>query len=287
MWAHPRDLYQKAYKDGYAVGTFNISNLETLKAIVRAAEYLEAPVMIATSRGEGMFVGFDMAVSMVKTMAEHASVPVGLHLDHGKSMEDVRTAIDAGYLSVHIDASDKSYDENAELTKQVVAYAHGRDVNVEGEIGHVGGTSSLHTGGVEAALGKEGLTNPSEAWHYASDTGIDQLAVAVGNIHGIYQGIPHIDCERLREINEGVHKPLVLHGGSGIPDDQIKAAIASGIAKINVNSELRLAYSQSIRDTLARDAELIVPYQITGPAIDAIQKVVESKIRVFDMKIRD
>ncbi|OIP97111.1 hypothetical protein AUK40_03970 [Candidatus Wirthbacteria bacterium CG2_30_54_11] len=285
MWAHPRDLYQQAYKEGRAVGTFNISNLETLKAIVQAAEVLQAPVMIATSRGEGSFIGFPMAVAMVKALAERASVPVGLHLDHGKSMEDVRSAIEAGYLSVHIDVSDKSYEENAELTRQVVAYAKNFEVNVEGEIGHVGGTSSLHTGGVEEALGKEGLTNPSEAWHYASDTGIDQLAVAVGNIHGIYQGIPHIDCERLKQINQGVKKPLVLHGGSGIPDDQIRSAVASGIAKINVNSELRLAYSQAVRKVLNEDPDLIVPYQITGPAVKAIQQVVESKIKVFDQKI--
>jgi len=262
MWTPPKEIYQHAYQNGYAVGTFNISNLETLRAIIAAAEVKRSPVVVATSKGEGDFIDYRIAAMMVKELAAKSTVPIGIHLDHGQSFEEVKGAIEAGYLSVHIDASALSLEENIKITKQVVEYAAQHGVNVEGEVGHVGGSSSQHdTDEVSNIIGQEGLTNPEEAWHYAQETGIDQLAIAIGNVHGVYAGEPHIDQQLLREINQKVGLPLVLHGGSGIPAVQVQESLRQGIAKVNVNTELRMAYAHTLRETLNANPKLVTPYK--------------------------
>ncbi len=273
-----KELYAKAKQGGYAVGAFNVSTPEAIRGILEAATELNAPVVIETSEKEKDFMGARVVADIVRDLADGLNIPVAIHLDHGKNLETVKDAIAAGYSSVHIDASTLPYEENLALTKSVVEYAHSKGITVEGELGHVGGGSEKHS--ETAVMEKSTYTDPEKAAEFVAATGIDVLASSIGNIHGIYENEPELDFERLEKIGE-IGVPLSLHGGSGIPEEQIKKAISLGITKINVNTELRAAYTETLREELSENPEEIVPYKYLPEEIEAIKEVVKKKIVMF------
>jgi fructose-bisphosphate aldolase, class II len=271
-------LYEKAKKGGYAVGAFNVSTPEAIRGILAAATELNAPVVIETSEGEMNYMGAKVVADIVRDLAEKLPIPVAIHLDHGQSLETVKAVIDAGYTSVHIDASALSYDENLALTKSVVEYAHDNGITVEGELGHVGGASEVHDESAE--IEKSTYTDPEKAVEFVRETGIDVLASSIGNIHGIYENEPVLDFDRLESLGS-IGISLSLHGGSGIPEEQVKRAIGLGINKINVNTELRAAYTDTLRSELTEKPDEIVPYKYLPEEIEAIKEVVKKKIIMF------
>ncbi|MCL5093639.1 MAG: class II fructose-bisphosphate aldolase [Patescibacteria group bacterium] len=273
-----KKILEEALRGGYAVGAFNTSTLEATKAIINAAAKLASPVIIETSEGEFNFLDSNIIFDQVKDLSDEYGVTVALHLDHGKSLETVKKAVEARYTSVHIDASNLSYQENIELTQKVAEFAHKKNISVEGELGHISGSSEKHSEKIEINLSN--LTDPGLAKEFVKETGIDILAVSIGNIHGVYTNPPELDLGRLERISK-VKIPLSLHGGSGIPENQIKMAVKLGIAKVNVNTELRMAYAGELREELKAHPKEIVPYKILPEVIEEIEKVVENKIKLF------
>jgi len=283
-----KEILKKAQKEHYAIGQFNASNLEQIKAIVSAAYKLKSPVIIGTSEGESSFVGLRQAVALVEIYKKQTGLPIFLNLDHSHSLEKIKEAVEAGYNAVHFDGSGLSLEENISKTKEVVEYISQFPISssqppilVEGELGYLRGSSALHK--EKAEIKEEDLTKPDEALKFIKETGVDSLAVVIGNIHGIYAQMPKLNLERLKEIKDivGERVFLVLHGGSGIPDKEIKEAIKLGIVKINVNTELRASWTQALKKSLESNPEEIVPYKIMPPVIEAVQKVVEEKIKLF------
>jgi len=273
-----KELYEKAKAGGYAVGAFNVSTIEAIKGVLDAAIELNAPVVIETSEGEMNYLGAKLVADVVRDLATDLAIPVGIHLDHGQGMKGVREAIESGYTSVHIDASALPYAENLKVSKEVVQYAHERGITVEGELGHVGGASEVHD--ENAKMEKSTYTDPKEAAEYVRETGVDILASSIGNIHGIYENEPELDFERLTKIGE-IGVPLSLHGGSGIPENQVKRAISLGITKVNVNTELRMAYTNTLHAELDEHPDEIVPYKYLPEEIEAVKNVVLTKIKMF------
>lgn len=278
MLVTTKELYLEARKKGYAVGAFNVSTLEAIKAVINAAMKLRSPVIIETSEKEMAFLEPTLVFDIVKELAENLRIPVGLHLDHGKSIDSVRQAIGSGYTSIHLDGSSLPYEDNVKLTQEAVSLAHARELTVEGELGHIAGSSEKHEENIK--IDQAMLTDPMLAKKFVKETGIDILAVSIGNIHGVYGNEPKLDLARLQEIKE-IGLPMSLHGGSGIPEEQIRRAITLGITKINVNTELREAYTNTLRSELAEDPDEIVPYEYLPEEIEAIEDVVEQKIRMF------
>lgn len=278
MLVSSKKLLDKAKKEGYAVGAFNTSTLEVIKAVIEAACEKNSPVIIETSEGEIKFMEPKVVSSIVKTIAKEAKIPVALHLDHGQSLEMVKKAIEAGYTSVHIDGSSLSFEENIKVTKEVVNCAHKKNIAVEGELGHILGHSEKHHGKIDAD--KLDLTDPNQAEEFVRKTRIDFLAPSVGNSHGIYMDEPKLDFNRLKKISE-IGIPISLHGGSGIPKGQIEKAISLGVAKINVNTELRIAYSDGLREELSEKPTEVVPYKFLPEVIDKVKNVVKGKIEMF------
>jgi fructose-bisphosphate aldolase class II len=270
---------KKAEKEKWAIGQFNFSNLKILEAIIRAAVKLKAPVILGTSEGESKSIGLEQAVILTKSYRKETKLPIFLNLDHGKTLNYIKKAIDAGYDAVHFDGSNYSLQKNINLTKKVVKYARKSKALVEGEIGVVG----------QAKGTKEVSTNPSQALKFVKETGVDSLAIAIGNLHGIKaSGInPKLDLKRLKEIKKKVSRvPLVLHGGSGTPKKDIKAAIKLGIVKININTEIRMAYTNTLRKVLKKKPKEITPYKYMPQVGKAVQKVVEEKIKLFKSRNR-
>lgn len=279
MLVNPLELFKKAKNGGYAIGAFNTSDLNITKAIIAAAEELRSPVIIETSEGEIDFLSPEISAAEVKTLAKKAKVPVALHLDHGKKFETVVAAIKNGYTSVHLDGSANPFDLNASLTKNTVNFAHKNQVSVEGEIGHIAGSSESHDSKI--IIPPDTLTDLNEAQKFVKNTGVDVLAVAIGNIHGIYQDPPKLDFERLEKIKKKVKAYISLHGGSGIPKNQIQRAIKLGVVKVNVNTELRMAFREGILHEFEVHPEEVIPYKYLPAGTEAVQKVVKQKIRLF------
>lgn len=273
---------KKAYNEGWAIGQFNFSNFAQVKAIIKAAENLKSPVILGTSEGESKFVGLEEAVAIRDVLRQKSNLPIFLNLDHGKSFDYLKEAILAGYDMVHFDGSKLSLEENIKISKEVVKFARKKGVVVEGEIGRIG-TDSSKVYKEKFEIKEEDLTNPKEAKDYVKKTGVDVLAVSIGTFHGVdITGVsPHIKLERLKEIKNIVDIPMVLHGGSGTPEEDIKEAIGLGIVKININAESRIAFSGTLRKTLEENKEEIVPYKYLEDAIEAVRVVVESKIKLF------
>ena len=260
-----KDYLKKAREEGWAIGQFNISNLETLRAIVQAAQKLKSPVIIGTSEGESKFIGLARAVSLVKTFKKETGLPIFLNLDHGKSLDYIKEAISVGYDAVLFDGSELALTENIKIAKDAVTSAGKKRVLVEGEVGVIG----------------EELTDAFEAERFVQEAKVDTLAVNIGTRHGQGQN-EEIDFQKLQEIRTKVKDVfLVLHGGSGVPDADIKKAIESGIVKININTELRTAYTNALKQALADNPEEVVPYKYMPKVIEAIQSVVEKKINLF------
>lgn len=294
------DILPRARKHGYAVGAFNTSNLELTQAIIGAAEALKAPVIVATSEKAITYAGIENISSMVMGMAKRARIPVCLHLDHGASYEVCRECMKHGYTSVMIDASHMSLKENVRLTRKVVRYARKRNVSVEAEIGRLAGIEDdLQVSKAEAVY-----TDPDEAKKFAEETECAALAVAIGTSHGAYKfkGKPKLRIDILKDIARLVRIPLVLHGASGVkpawinrvnkfggklahargvPDDLIMQAVRSGIAKINTDTDLRIAFTAGVREYLIKNPKDFDSRKIVGHARDMIKQVVEDRIEVF------
>ncbi|MER1998282.1 MAG: class II fructose-bisphosphate aldolase [Lysinibacillus sp.] len=272
-----KEMLIKARDEKYAVGQFNINNLEFTQAILLAAQEENSPVILGVSEGAGKYMGgFVAVVHMVKGLIESykITVPVAIHLDHGSSFEKCKEAIDAGFTSVMIDASHHPFDENVEITKQVVEYAHAHNVSVEAELGTVGGEEDGVTGGIIYA-------DPAECKALVEATNIDCLAPALGSVHGPYKGEPNLGFAEMEQIGKETGMPLVLHGGTGIPDEQIQRSISLGTAKINVNTENQIAATRVIREVLNNDQKVYDPRKYLAPAREAIKETVIGKMRVF------
>jgi len=294
-----RDLLFSAKRNAYAVGAFNINNLESLLAVVEAAVEEKSPVIVAVTPSAIKYAGLSYLAKIVKTAAEITSVPMSLHLDHGENFETVSKCVEAGFTSVMIDGSFLKFKENVALTKRVVDFAHPKRVSVEAELGRLAGVEESTVEEKEAVL-----TDPKAAEEFVEQTSVDALAVAIGTSHGAYKfkAEPKLDFERLRHIRERVNVPLVLHGASsvpkgiiekaikygaelagakGIPEEHIKKAISLGIAKINIDTDLRLAFTATIREFLANSPKEFDPRKILGPAKEAMKEVVKGKMRLF------
>lgn len=270
-----------AYENGYAIGHFNTNNLEWTKAILLAAEAKKTAVIISSSEGAAKYMGgFKTVASLVRNLhdALGITVPVAIHLDHG-SYEGAKACIEAGYTSVMFDGSHFPIEENLEKTREIVRLAHEKGISVEGEVGGIGGEEDGVTSAGE-------LANVEECKNLAA-CGIDFLAAGIGNIHGVYpadwQGL---NFDRLKEISDAVKMPLVLHGGTGIPDDQIKKAISLGVSKINVNTECQIAFAKATREYIEagkdQQGKGFDPRKLLLPGTNAVQALVEEKIDMFD-----
>ncbi|MDI6871763.1 MAG: class II fructose-1,6-bisphosphate aldolase [Bacillota bacterium] len=270
-------LLAAADKDGYAVGAFNVNNLESLTAIVSAAEGERSPVILQASQGAIKYAGLEYIAAMAQVAAARATVPVALNLDHGTSFTQAMQCIRAGFTAVMVDGSRLPYRENAALVSRVVEVAHAVGVSVEAELGRIGGTED----DVSVAEREEVFTDPEAAARFVAETGCDALAVAVGTAHGVYRGEPKLDFERLAAIDRLVAVPLVLHGASGVPDGAIREAVRLGVRKINIDTEIRLAFAASVRSTLAADGSVYDPREILGPARQSMEEVVREKMRLF------
>lgn len=272
-----KEMLIKAREGHYAVGQFNINNLEWTEAILDEAQALNAPVILGVSEGAAKYMGGWLVVSaMVKAYikSKNITVPVALHVDHGSSFEVVKAAIDAGFSSVMIDASHFPFEENIEITKKVVEYAHAKGVSVEAELGRVGGQE-------DHVVAETMYADPEECRILVEKTGIDCLAPALGSVHGPYHGEPKLGFDEMAYINKLLKMPLVLHGGSGIPDDQLRKAIDRGTAKINVNTESQQAWTAIVREVLEKDKNVYDPRKIIGPGKEGIKNVVRAKCEVF------
>jgi fructose-bisphosphate aldolase, class II len=272
------EMLKKANAEGYAVGQFNLNNLEFTQAILQAAEEEKSPVILGVSEGAARYMGgFKTVVKMVEGLMEdyNTTVPVAIHLDHGSSFDKCKAAIDAGFTSVMIDASHGPFEENIATTSKVVEYAHSKGVSVEAELGVVGGQEDdVVADGVIYA-------DVKECEELVKRTGIDCLAPALGSVHGPYKGEPNLGFKEMEEINTVAGVPLVLHGGTGIPTHDIQKAISFGTAKINVNTENQIASAKAVRETLAAKPEEYDPRKYLGPARDAIKATVQGKMREF------
>ncbi len=269
-----KDILEKANSNNYAVGGFNINNMEFLQGIIEAAEEVNSPLILQTSEGAINYIGMDYVIGMVEAATKDVNIPVALHLDHGGSFEKAMECIRRGYSSVMIDGSKKPFAENVELTRSVVKAAHSVGVTVEAELGKLG-------------EGKDNtFTDPDEAVEFVEKTGVDALAIAIGTAHGVYKGEPELDFQRLEEINSKVDVPLVLHGASGVPEEDVRKAVKMGINKVNVNTDFQQAFTARVRELFAADPELYDPRKYCGPGRDAIREKVKEKIDILGSKDR-
>ncbi|WP_163099570.1 class II fructose-bisphosphate aldolase [Peribacillus alkalitolerans] len=272
------DMLNKALKEKYAVGQFNINNLEWTQAILAAAEQEKSPVILGVSEGAARHMGgFKTTVMMVKGLLEDMkiTVPVAIHLDHGSSYDKCKEAIEAGFTSVMIDASHGPFEENVSTTKKVVELAHSKGVSVEAELGTVGGQEDdVIADGVIYA-------DPKECQELVKQTGVDCLAPALGSVHGPYKGEPNLGFKEMEEVRDLTGIPLVLHGGTGIPTKDIQKSISLGTSKINVNTENQIAFTKAVREVLSSNTEAYDPRKYIGPGRDAIKETVIGKMREF------
>lgn len=299
MLANPLEFLQAARAGGWAVGGFNVYNLESARAVITAAANLRAPVMVQTSEGAIKHAGLDNIALIVRRLGEASPAPVALHLDHGKSIEVAKAAVEAGYTSVMIDTSRLPLEENIAATRQIVKYAHSRGVQVEAEIGQLAGIEDL--GEEEAAAT---FTAPEDATRFVGETNVDSLTITIGTSHGAFKfkGEPRLDFDRLAAIARHIDTPIVLHGASsvpaedvslaerygaqlphakGIPEELIRRAISLGVAKINTDSDLRLVALGRLRQVLAERPDIFNMYELMAEVGDAIRLSVEARIRLF------
>jgi fructose-bisphosphate aldolase class II len=294
-----KDLMVPARKNGYAIPALNVQNLESLTAVAEAAAEEQSPVILQITPSVIKYAGLRYITGLAKTATELQSVPMAIHLDHGDSFETAANCVEAGFSSVMIDGSFLEFDENAALTKRVVDMAHPKGVSVEAELGKLAGVEERSVEEKDAIL-----TDPDLAVEFVEKTGVDTLAVAIGTSHGAYKfkGEAKLDLARLRIISEKVSIPLVLHGASsvpqaliekankygaalsgakGIPEAEYRKAIELGIAKVNIDTDLRLAFTATVREVLTDSPKNFDPRKILGPARDAMKEVAKGKMRLF------
>ena len=298
MLVTAKEVLTKAQKGKYAVGAFNVNDLEIMEAIVNAAVRLKSPVILQTSEGAIEYAGLKYLAGMIKTAAHENMIPIVLHLDHGKDIKLIKQCVKEGYTSVMIDASQYDFNKNVSITRKVVSLCHKRRISVEGELGTIGGAED------KVSERNIILTDSEYTKLFVEKTGVDSLAVAIGTSHGAYKfkGRGKLDIKRLKDIKAKVKIPLVLHGASGVPKDivrkavkygakfedvsgvpdlQIKLAIKNGICKINTDTDLRLSFTAAEREFLAKHPSEFDPRKILKPAKELIQKTVERRIRLF------
>lgn len=274
MLENMNNMLMKAKNGKYAVPQFNINNLEWTRYILETCEEMKSPVILGVSEGAAKYMGgYYTVVSLVKGLVHDLkiTVPVAIHLDHGSSVDSCKSAIDVGFTSVMIDASKYSLEENINITSEVVEYAHSRNVSVEAEIGHIGGVED----GVSADIMYARL---EDCMALVDATSLDVLAPALGSVHGIYKGEPKLDFDRMLEISLKCDLPLVLHGGSGIPDDKIKKAVECGVTKLNINTDLQLVWTYDVRKFLNENADVYDPRKVIKSGEGAIKDKIREKI---------
>lgn len=278
MLVNSKELLAQASLNHYAIGAFNISNLETAQAVITAAHQTNSPVILQASQSAIKYAGLKPLVAMVKALTQDSELPFVLHLDHGPDSQLAMACIDAGFTSVMIDSSSEPWEKNIAITQEVVAYAHPKGVTVEAEIGQIGGVEDNVSVDAAHAL----YTDPQQAADFVAATQVDSLAIAIGTAHGLYQGEPKLDFQRLSDIQTMIPRtPLVLHGSSGVPADLLKKAISLGIAKINIDTDLRLAFVNQLRQELAVNPDSFDPRKLLAPARDAFAHKVIEKINIF------
>lgn len=261
-----------AKKGGYAVGAFNVENMEMVKAVIAAAEELHAPVMLQTTPSTVKYASLDMYAAMVAAEAKKAKVPVCLHLDHGSSYELAVAAMEAGYTSVMIDGSHESFEDNIAVTKKVVEVAKAKGIPVEAELGKVGGKED------DLEADADTNTDPQEAKEFVERTGVSSLAIAIGTAHGFYAGTPVLDKVRVSDIKALVETPLVLHGASGLSEEDVKECVARGMCKVNFATELRVAYTDAVKKLLEEKPETFDPKKLGVVGMEAVKEIVKSRM---------
>ena len=284
MLVHIRKIIQAAEKGNYAVGAYNVNNLEGLLAVLNAAEEMRSPAIIQTTEGALKYAGLEELASLIKAAAKEGSVPIALHLDHGHDYKIIKQCIDEGYSSVMIDASSSPYKENVKLTKKVVAYAKKKRVWVQAELGTLEGAEDW----INVKEGEGYFTDPEQARLFVKETKINTFAPSVGNYHGVTKIVQKkklvLDLKRLKEIDKIVPVPLVLHGASGFPSAQIKGAVKAGVRVINIDSDLRVSFALAERKFLSTHKDEYDPRKILTPGILAMQATAAEKMKMFGSK---
>lgn len=265
-----------AQNNGYAVPAFNIHNLETIRVVVETAAELRSPVILAGTPGTIDYAGGEYLVAIAAAAAKKHSIPISLHLDHFEDFDQIKKYIDLGFTSAMIDASMLSFEDNISLVKRVVEYAHAKGVVVEAELGKLGGIEDDKAVDAKDAM----YTNPDSAVEFVKRTGIDSLAVAIGTAHGLYKGEPKLDFDRLKEIEEKITIPLVLHGASDVPENLVKEAIRLGICKVNIATDLKIPFANAVKKYFKENPEANDPRKYMTPGKEAMKKIVVAKIKM-------
>lgn len=271
------EILKDAHKNNYAVGAFNINNMEFIQAFIQGAEEMNSPVILQVSERILPYISLGYVSSMVKEAVKYTSVPVALHLDHGNKFDTIIAAVRAGFSSVMIDGSEKDFEDNIEITKKVVEVAHSVGVSVEAELGTIGGTEDGHTVAKEDAM----YTDPDMAAEFVEKTGVDTLAVAIGTAHGVYKGEPELDFVRLNNIKKILDMPIVLHGASGVSSKDLEKSVEHGVNKVNFNTDFQQAYTKKIKKIFAKKPDVYDIHSYTGPARDAVVETVKEKIMIL------
>ena len=277
MIVNAKKMLEDAIVNKYEVPHFNINNLEWTRYILEECNRLKSPVILGVSEGAIRYMGgYKVVANLVKNLDEELNIqiPVAIHLDHGSSVESCKKAVDAGFTSVMIDASKYSLEENIDMTKQVVEYARIKNITIEAEIGHIGGSEDNMSSEIAYAKVDDALSLHNE-------TKIDFLAPALGSVHGLYKGEPCLDFDKMKEISEKTNIPLVLHGGTGIDDEKLKKAIASGICKVNINTELQIAWTKAVRKFLSEDTKAYDPRTVIKSGEQSMKQAIEHKVSVL------
>jgi ketose-bisphosphate aldolase len=279
-----REWLEKAKKEGFAIGALNVSNLETFKAIVNVVAEKKSPVIIESSPGETEWMGAENVVDIAKNYSQELGIPIFVNLDHAETYEQCMEGIEAGYDLIHFDGSVLPYDENMEIAKKVVTEAHKRDLLVEAEIDRMARKSSeVYTEQITMEELRKTFSEPEKAKEFVDETGVDTMATLFGNIHGVFPSQPPLDFDLIKRIREATPNTfLSIHGGSGIPEEEVKKAISiGGFVKVNINTEMRRAFRDSLEDVLEEKKEEYAMYKVLGPVLDAVEEVVERKIETF------
>jgi fructose-bisphosphate aldolase class II len=271
------EILKHAHENGYAVRAFNVNNMEQVQTIIEAANETQSPVIIQASQGGLKYVGVEYIAAMAKVAAQKVSVPAAIHLDHGTDFEQIIKCLRNDFTSVMIDASHYELEENIKKTKQIVRMAHVVGVSVEAELGKIGGTED----DISVDENDATFTDPHGAKRFVEETGVDYLAIAVGTAHGHYKGEPKIDFQRIKTIKEILNMPLVLHGSSGVPEDSIKEVVRLGINKINIDTDIRMAFHRAVKSFVRENPDVYDPRKILGPAKEELKKVIADKMRMF------
>lgn len=267
-------MMKRADREGYAIGAFNVENMEMVMAVIKACEELRAPAILQTTPSTVRYAGLEMYHANVAAAAAKATVPIALHLDHGNTFELAMQALRIGYTSIMIDGSKLEFEENIALSKRVADACRPSAIPVEAELGKVGGKED------DMSCDDPGYTDPDDAVKFVNETGVTSLAVAIGTAHGIYKGEPKLDMDRLSEIRKVVSIPLVLHGASGVPDEAVKECIRRGISKVNFATELRIAFSDGIKEYMKGDPDVFDPKKYCAVGMQKVTELVKAKIKV-------